>query len=53
MGYLAVQTLARHLKGEKVEPRIDTGATLVTKDNLDKPEIQELVLPDLKKWLKE
>jgi ribose transport system substrate-binding protein len=53
MGYLAVQTLSRHLKGEKVEPRIDTGATLVTKDNLEKPEIQELVLPDLKKWLKE
>ena len=53
MGYLAVQTLSRHLKGEKVEPRIDTGATLVTQENLDQPEIQELVLPDLKKWLKE
>jgi ribose transport system substrate-binding protein len=53
MGYLAVQVLSRHLKGEKVEPRIDTGATLVTRDNLEKPEIEELVLPDLKKWLKE
>jgi hypothetical protein len=41
------------LKGEKVEPRIDTGATFVTKQNLDDPEIHELVLPDLKKWLKE
>jgi ribose transport system substrate-binding protein len=53
MGYLAVRTLSRHLKGEKVEPRIDTGATLVTQENLGQPEIQELVLPDLKKWLKE
>jgi ribose transport system substrate-binding protein len=53
MGYLAVATLARHLKGEKVEPRIDTGATLVTLQNLDQPEIRELVMPDLKKWLKE
>ncbi len=53
MGYLAVTTLARHLKGEKVEPRIDTGATLVTQQNLDQPEIRELVMPDLKKWLKE
>jgi ribose transport system substrate-binding protein len=53
MGYLAIRTLSRHLKGEKVEPRIDTGATLVTRENLDQPEIQELVLPDLKKWLKE
>jgi ribose transport system substrate-binding protein len=53
MGYLAVATLSRHLKGEKVEPRIDTGATLVTRENLDQPEIRELVMPDLKKWLKE
>jgi ribose transport system substrate-binding protein len=53
MGYLAVATMSRLLKGEKVEPRIDTGATFVTKQNLDDPEIRELVLPDLKKWLKE
>jgi len=53
MGYLAVATMSRHLKGEKVEPRIDTGATLVTRQNLENHEVQELVLPDLKKWLKE
>jgi ribose transport system substrate-binding protein len=53
MGYLAVATMSRHLKGEKVEPRIDTGATLVTRENLDQPEIRELLTPDLKKWLKE
>jgi ribose transport system substrate-binding protein len=53
MGYLAVSTLSRHLKGEKVEPRIDTGATLVTKQNFDEPEVRELLTPDLKKWLKE
>jgi ribose transport system substrate-binding protein len=53
MGYLAVKTLTRHLKGETVEPRIDTGATLVTRENLGQPDILQLVLPDLKKWLKE
>jgi ribose transport system substrate-binding protein len=53
MGYLAVKTLARHLKGETVEPRIDTGAILVTRENLGQPDIVQLVLPDLKKWLKE
>jgi len=53
MGYLAVKTVVRHIKGEQVEPRIDTGATLVTRQNLDQPEIKELVLPDLRKWLKE
>jgi len=53
MGYLAVATLSRHLKGEKVEPRIDTGATLVTAQNLEQPEIHDLLTPDLKKWLGE
>jgi ribose transport system substrate-binding protein len=53
MGYLAVKTMTQHLKGQNVEARIDTGATFVTKQNLDQPEIAELVAPDLKKWLKE
>jgi ribose transport system substrate-binding protein len=45
MGYLAVKTLVAHLRGEKVTKRIDTGATLVTRDNLDDPEIAALVAP--------
>jgi ribose transport system substrate-binding protein len=44
MGGLAVQTLVRHLRGEKVEPMIDTGVELVTRDRLEKePEIRKLV----------
>src|SRR4051812_2852745 len=31
IGYLAVKTMVAHLRGEKVEERIDTGARLVTK----------------------
>jgi ribose transport system substrate-binding protein len=53
MGYLAVKTIVAHIHGQAVEKRIDTGSTLVTKDNLDKPEIQALVKPDLKTWLGE
>jgi ribose transport system substrate-binding protein len=53
MGYLAVKNLVAHIHGEGVEKRIDTGSTLVTKDNLDTPEIQALVKPDLKAWLGE
>jgi ribose transport system substrate-binding protein len=53
MGYLAVKTMTRHIRGEKVEPRIDTGARLVTRENLDTPDVKELVAPDLAKWLKE
>jgi ribose transport system substrate-binding protein len=53
MGYLAVKTMVEHLKGGKVEKRIDTGAQLVTKDNLDDPKVKEVITPDLKKWLNE
>lgn len=51
MGYLAVRTMVLHLRGEKVEPRTDTGAQLVDANNLHQPEIHELVRPDLAKWL--
>ncbi|MGE0438952.1 MAG: substrate-binding domain-containing protein [Gemmatimonadales bacterium] len=47
MGYLAVKTLVSHLRGQPVEKRIDTGATLVTKDNIADPAVAELVSPKL------
>jgi ribose transport system substrate-binding protein len=43
MGYKAVEALVKHIRGEKVEPRVDTGAVLVTKDNMDKPEVKRLI----------
>jgi ribose transport system substrate-binding protein len=52
IGYLGVKTIVRHLRGEKVPERIDTGSILVTKENLDQSEIRELLNPDLSKWLK-
>lgn len=53
MGYLGVKTLVRALRGEKVESRIDTGATVVTPENMDRPDIQQLISPDLDTWLDE
>lgn len=53
MGYLAIKTLVGHIKGEKVERRIDTGVHLATRDNMNSPEMKELLEPDLKKWLKQ
>jgi ribose transport system substrate-binding protein len=53
MGYLGVKNMNAHLKGEKIERVVDTGVHLVTKENMDQPDIKELVQPDLKKWLKE
>jgi len=49
MGYLAIKTLVAHIKGEKVERRIDTGVAVATKENMDQPGMKELVHPDLAK----
>jgi len=51
MGYMAVKTLVGHLRGEDVPKRIDTGAILVTPENMNEPAIRELLSPDLEKWL--
>ncbi len=53
MGYLGVMTMAEHLQGKKVEKRIDTGVVLVTRENMEQPEMKELINPPLKKYLKE
>ena len=53
MGYLAVKHSVAHLKGEKVERLVDTGSVILTPENLKDARIQELVAPDLAKWLKE
>ncbi len=45
MGYLGVKTLVEHLRGRPVEKRIDTGAALATKANMDQPEINALLEP--------
>jgi ribose transport system substrate-binding protein len=52
MGYLSVKTLVQYIRGGKVERRIDTGATLVTKVNMDQPDIKERLQPNLDRWLK-
>jgi ribose transport system substrate-binding protein len=52
MGYLGVKTMVEHLLGRPVEKRIDTGVHVVTPDNMDVPEMKELLQPDLSKWLK-
>jgi ribose transport system substrate-binding protein len=53
MGYLGVKTVVAYLRGQSVEKKIDTGSAVATKDNMNSPEIRELLSPDFKKWLKE
>src|SRR4030095_12132397 len=52
MGYLAVKTLVAHIRGQPVEPRIDTGVRLVMRKDMGDPDVRELLAPDLKRWLK-
>jgi ribose transport system substrate-binding protein len=47
MGYTAVETMVKHLKGQPVEKWIDTGVQVATKDNMDTPQIKSLIEPKL------
>jgi len=47
MGHDGVATMVAHLRGRKVEKRVDTGVTLVTPENLSDPKIDALVHPAL------
>jgi ribose transport system substrate-binding protein len=52
MGYLGVKTLIAHLQGTPVQPRIDTGVWMVTKENLAEPATQELLRPPVDRYLR-
>jgi ribose transport system substrate-binding protein len=47
IGYLGVKTLVAYLHKEPVEKRVDTGVRLVTPDQLNDPDAQRLLHPDL------
>jgi ribose transport system substrate-binding protein len=47
MGYTAVETMVKHLRGQPVEKWIDTGVQVATKDNMDTPQIKSLIDPKL------
>src|SRR5256885_4949720 len=53
MGYLGVTTMVKHLRSEKVAKRIDTGVVLATPENMEQPEIKELLRPPIDKYLTE
>jgi ribose transport system substrate-binding protein len=52
MGYLGVKSMVESLLGRAVEKRVDTGVTVVTKDNLESADIQTLIHPPLDQYLK-
>jgi ribose transport system substrate-binding protein len=51
MGERGVRAVMDHLAGKAVERRVDTGATVVTPDNMKEPAVAALLAPDLARWL--
>lgn len=45
MGYLGVESAVKLIKGERVEKEIDSGSTLITKDNMYSSLNQKLLFP--------
>jgi ribose transport system substrate-binding protein len=45
MGYQAVMTMVKHLKGEPVEKRISTGEYVATPENMNEERMQQLLKP--------
>jgi ribose transport system substrate-binding protein len=43
MGYEGVKTIVDKIRGKQPEHRIDTGVALLTKENVDTPDIQKLI----------
>ena len=52
MGYQGVQTAVQVIQGESVEALQNTRVRLITPENIDTQESQELLNPDLETWLK-
>ncbi|HWB14955.1 MAG TPA: substrate-binding domain-containing protein [Vicinamibacterales bacterium] len=51
MGETGVNFLLQSLNGQTVPRRVDTGATMVTRENMDQPEVKALLQPDLAAYL--
>jgi ribose transport system substrate-binding protein len=53
MGYESVRAIGTKLAGQTPPPEVDSGATLVRAEDLEKPAIRELLFPDIGQYLKE
>ncbi|AHG93144.1 Periplasmic binding protein domain protein (plasmid) [Gemmatirosa kalamazoonensis] len=51
MGYLGVKTMVDHLRGRPVSKLVDTGVMLVTPENVDSAQVQQVVSPPIAKYL--
>jgi ribose transport system substrate-binding protein len=47
MGYLSLKTAIAHLRGEPYEKTVATALVLATPENMDEPQVRQLLRPDL------
>ncbi len=53
MGYESTRNVALYLNGEEPTREMDSGSYLIDAENVDTPEMQAIVFPDLDRWLKQ
>jgi ribose transport system substrate-binding protein len=53
MGYVGVKMLVAHIRGQRIEKFVDTGVAVVTRENMEQPEIKERLQPNLDQYLKQ
>jgi ribose transport system substrate-binding protein len=51
MGYASVKAIGRKLRGDPVVSRVDLPAVLVRRGDLEKPDVIQLLHPDIATWL--
>ena len=52
MGYQGVKTAVAVTEGKTVPKRVPTRLLMVTPENMNSPETQEVISPDIEKWVK-
>ena len=52
MGYESTRAVGLYLSGETPPRQVDSGAALILPEDLEKPAIQQLLFPDIDKYLK-
>ncbi len=51
MGYESAKAMAQVLDGQEPVREMDSGAYLITPENIETPEMQAIVFPDITTWL--
>jgi ribose transport system substrate-binding protein len=53
MGYESTRAIALKLRGEQTVRKIDSGAALIRREDLEREETKQLLLPDIQKYLRQ